>query len=198
MAGFEYEIKLLLKEEKLSLPPYPLGLDNLYKKYPFLSSLLKMPFLKEVYQKDTYWEHPLLKLQEKDQVLRKREIQKGKKKNIFLTYKSPKEGSSIKKRKEIEEKISPFIWEILKELGFYPSLVVEKIRFYFSYHEYLFQLDLVKDLGIFLEIEFPYALNEKELSSFLQKEGLSSYPIIEKSYAELLREKACFSGEKTL
>ena len=197
MAGFEYELKLLLKEEKLSLPPYPLGLDNLYKKYPFLSSLFKMQFLQEVYQKDTYWEHPLLKLQENDQVLRKREVQKGKRKDIFLTYKSPKEGSSIKKRKEIEEKAPSFIWEILKELGFYPSLVVEKIRFYFSYHESLFQLDLVKDLGIFLEIEFPHALREKELSFFLKKEGFSSYPMVEKSYAELLRERLCSFGGKT-
>ncbi|HEY1406798.1 MAG TPA: class IV adenylate cyclase [Spirochaetota bacterium] len=72
-----------------------------------------------------------------------------------LTYKGPKLGGIAKTRVERETDIgdSDIMKEILNSLGFVSSGVVSKKREYFALDDATVTIDMVADLGVYVEIE---------------------------------------------
>lgn len=107
-------------------------------------------------QHDIYFNAPDKDYAETDEALRIREIPKEDTFERILTYKGPKIDSKSKTRKEIEVTIdnTDHMAEILINLGFKPSAIVDKTRRIFLYEDYTITIDNLKELGDYTEIEY--------------------------------------------
>lgn len=107
-------------------------------------------------QHDIYYNAPDKDYSETDEALRIREIPDENDFKRVLTYKGPKIDTKSKTRKEIEVLINDTdnMNEILLNLGFKPSAIVNKIRRVFDYEDYTITLDKLDKLGYYMEIEF--------------------------------------------
>lgn len=107
-------------------------------------------------QHDIYYNAPNKDYAKTDEALRIREIPDGDDFKRVLTYKGPKIDTKSKTRKEVEVTINDTdnMNEILLNLGFKPSAIVNKIRRVFDYEDYTITLDKLDKLGYYMEIEF--------------------------------------------
>lgn len=107
-------------------------------------------------QHDIYYNAPNKDYAKTDEALRIREIPDGDGFKRILTYKGPKIDTKSKTRKEVEVTINDTdnMNEILLNIGFKPSAIVNKIRRVFNYKNYTITLDKLDKLGYYMEIEF--------------------------------------------
>lgn len=107
-------------------------------------------------QHDIYFNAPDKDYKETDEALRIREIPHDNDFERILTYKGPKIDSKSKTRKEVEVNIDDTdkMTEILVNLGFKPSAIVNKVRRIFKYDEYTITIDKLDKLGYYMEIEY--------------------------------------------
>lgn len=146
-------------------------------------------------QHDIYFNGDKKDFKKSDEALRIREIPDGDDFKKILTYKGPKLNSETKTRKEIEVEISDTenMADILINLGYKPSTIVNKVRRIFTYNEYVITVDKLNKLGYYMEIE--YVANEdddidtiqEEIFKIFEKMGITS-GFEKTSYLELLEK----------
>ena len=106
-------------------------------------------------QHDIYFNGDERDFKKTDEALRIRQIPDGDDFKKILTYKGPKLGGETKTRKEVEVVIddTDSMAEILVNLGYKPSAIVDKVRRVFKYDDYTITIDKLNQLGYFMEIE---------------------------------------------
>ncbi|ACP38631.1 class IV adenylate cyclase [Saccharolobus islandicus] len=115
-------------------------------------------------------------------------------KRIELTYKGPKLHSSLKAREEISIVVNDLnkTIELLRRIGFYPVITIKKTRINYLDKSFIISLDLVENLGQFIEIEAISEISDQEIhnytSSFIRKYKIKG-KLTTKSYLELLIDK---------
>jgi adenylate cyclase class 2 len=148
----------------------------------------------EVYEEDTYYQHPCRNFAETDEALRLR-IADGK---VEITYKGPKRvHGGVKEREELTARVvdGAFMARILERLGFKPVATVRKRRLYYTIEGLAeISLDTVEGLGCFVEIEYRGRARSAEeaaeaVERLAARLGLDKFPRTVKSYLELLLEK---------
>ena len=139
---------------------------------------------------DLYFDHPNMPILSGGGALRVRDSG-GK---YRLTYKGPKKDDVTTSREEIEigiESSSEMI-KILDELGFYEICEVKKLRKTYLLEDLVITLDNVVDLGEFIEVEGKASNDQEfegkkdEIFKLLEKLGLSTDAISQRSYLEML------------
>ncbi|RAP51361.1 MAG: hypothetical protein BZ138_05400 [Methanosphaera sp. rholeuAM270] len=107
-------------------------------------------------QHDIYFNGIDRDFKKSDEALRIRELPDNNDNLVrVLTYKGPKLDVETKTRKEVEVVIANTenMIEILSNIGFRPSAIVDKSRRIFFYEDYTINIDKVEKLGYFMEIE---------------------------------------------
>lgn len=143
----------------------------------------KLKKIKKVDVFDIYFDSDFLKLKAQDKVLRLRK--EGDK--TYIAYKGAREKhQDLIVREEIEPVISSFEdgQLILKNLGFYEIVKVEKKRSFFSIEKFsslYITIDNYPFIGLFLEIEG----EEQEVYSFLNDFGFDLKNTIRKNCMEI-------------
>lgn len=143
---------------------------------------------------DIYFAHPTRDFRETDEVLRLR-IVNG---EAVLTYKGPRQRvPEVKARRELSVRVEP--WEdmvkILENLGFREIARVRKYREVYTWGIFTISLDEVENLGTFVEVESltndPELVEKlrRDMLELLEKLGISTSDVVEKTYLELLLEK---------
>ncbi|WP_323736783.1 class IV adenylate cyclase [Methanosphaera sp. ISO3-F5] len=147
-------------------------------------------------QHDIYFNGETRDFKKSDEALRIREIPDGEDDiKRILTYKGPKLDTETKTREEIEVTVdnTENLIEILVNIGYRPSAIVNKMRRIFTYEDYTITVDKLNELGYFMEIE--YVTNEDddidriqdEIFSIFEKLGITD-GFEKASYLELLEE----------
>jgi adenylate cyclase class 2 len=137
-------------------------------------------------QRDTYYRHPGRDFAETDEALRLRE-EEGR---TTLAYKGPKLDLVTKSREELQVPlVGPGeMGALLLRLGFEPVAVVEKRRRTFHLRGLEVDLDEVKGLGTFLEVEAigcdDLAEGRERVLTLLKELGLTH--LERRSYLEML------------
>lgn len=171
----EIEVKVNLKDPKqiersiIELGAVPVGIEN---------------------HVDTYYSAPYRDFSKTDEAVRIRVLNN----KYFLTYKGPKLDSISKTRKEFEVQIDDAdnMGIILSSLDFVPVTTIVKKRKKYRLGNFSIDLDEVKNLGNFMEIEInsrnsnDYEEKIESIFKFLDKLGISRKETIRKSYMELL------------
>lgn len=139
---------------------------------------------------DTYFDHPALRLAERDEVLRLREAST----RAFLTYKGPRLGRKFKEREELEVEVGSAraARRLLAALGFVEVGRIDKRRRIFERAGIKVCLDEVRGLGCFAEIELVAedgGRAEAELEKILEELELGSARILRNSYLELMSSR---------
>jgi adenylate cyclase class 2 len=156
--------------------------------------VLGYKFLKKQRQEDIYFKSSFRNFGETGEVLRLRKQNPG---SDVVTFKGPRLKSEMKAREEIEVDIenSSEAIELLKKLGCEPWITVEKERETYQCNKFTVNLDEVKDLGQFMEIETKIEGTqskleaEQEIFNLLNKIGISKNLIEKRTYLELILEK---------
>lgn len=145
-------------------------------------------FVAEQVQSDYHFDDADGTLARGDKCLRLRRQTTGRQERYFLTYKGPKEKSSVKKRREIEVEVSDgeSVRNLLASLGYRGAIVVQKNRRLWRVGDCEVALDRLDLLGEYVEIEGP---NEEKIAAVQDKLGLSGLRHIPKSYAGLIRAR---------
>ncbi len=152
----------------------------------------------EVYEEDTYYQHPCRNFAETDEALRLRVAVGDGWRRVELTYKGPKRvHRGVKEREELTAQVSDgaFMARILERLGFKPVATVRKRRRYYSIPSLAsVTLDSVEGLGCFVEIEYRGPAREagqaaREVDLLAERLGVGGFGRTVKSYLELLLEK---------
>jgi adenylate cyclase class 2 len=141
-------------------------------------------FIEKRFEADIYFNHPAKNFGDTDEALRLRTIGE----RTIITYKGPKVSKLSKARIEQETEVENFLSmkNILLNLGFIESGIVEKERYLYSFNGMEISIDYVNDLGIFVEIEKIGELKdevEKDLFNTAEKLGLTKFE--RRSYLEL-------------
>jgi len=152
-------------------------------------------YLKTVIEYDHYYQHPCKNFKESDEALRVRVYDS----KCELTYKGPRVSDKAKAREEISVDVSHFekLDMILIRLGFRRIATVIKKRSIYLLGDFKVSIDKVRDLGIFVEIEYIKPVGQQYLQEVINKlkkvakELGVKGPSILKSYLELLLEKQC-------
>jgi adenylate cyclase class 2 len=145
-------------------------------------------FIAEQLQSDIHFDDSNSTLTKSDRCLRLRRQVVGKSTGYFLTFKGAKEKSNYKKREEIEIEVgdADSIQKLLSALGYEQKLCVEKKRRLWRLGECEVALDLLQELGDFVEIEGP---DDKQIANVQENLGLADLPHVPKSYASMIIEK---------
>ncbi len=152
---------------------------------------LNAKFIKNVFQKDIYLQHPSRNFAETDEAVRIRSSEEG----TQLTYKGPKIDPLSKTREELCVNVDNYeiILKIFERLGFTPVAEVIKHRKIFQIEENIVaSVDQVQGLGNFLELETETSdsaqveAKRKALFSIMDKLGLPRDNLERKSYLELI------------
>ena len=147
-------------------------------------------------QKDIYFNGEHTDFRKSDEALRIREIPDGDDFKNILTYKGQKLDTETKTRKEVEVEIDnkEKMTEILINLGYKPSAIVNKVRRIFKYNDYTITVDKLKELGYYMEIEC-VTDNTEDIDS-IQEKIFDIFNILgisdgfeNTSYLELLEKK---------
>lgn len=144
----------------------------------------------EIRQVDHYFDHPCRSFKETDEALRVRE-EAG---DIVLTYKGPKLDEETKTRHENELDIgsADAAVDLLESLGFTPAPLVEKNREVYELDDVTVCLDLVQNVGTFVELEQvtePEDVDEARDRLIRMAEDLDLTDLERRSYLELLIEE---------
>lgn len=148
-------------------------------------------------QHDIYFNGENKDFKKSDEALRIREIpDENDDLKRILTYKGPKLNTETKTRKEIEVTVdnTENLIEILVNIGFKPSAIVNKMRRVFTYEDYIITVDKLDELGYFMEIEY-VTDNESDIDriqenifAIFKKLGITE-GFEKTSYLELLEKK---------
>ena len=155
---------------------------------PYAEALeqLNAEFLRRIVQRDHFFDLPEGKLEKSGCGLRLRqEIQHDHSESI-LTFKGPREkDSSYKKRREVEFGVSDFdsARELLGALGYEQIITIEKTRSLWSLDDCSVCLDILAELGSFIEIEGPTESAIKQVAAKLNLEG---HAHIQESYLKMV------------
>lgn len=147
-------------------------------------------------QRDIYFNGENKDFKKTDEALRIREIPDGDDFINILTFKGPKLDSETKTRKEIEVTIDDKekMTDILINLGFKPSAIVNKVRRIFKYEEYTITVDKLNELGHYIEIEYitkdadNIGIVQEKIFEIFENMGITE-GFEKKSYLELLENK---------
>lgn len=166
-----------------------LKVNSLEKLERQLSSL-GAEFVEYQHHLDYYFDDDNSTFEKNDKCLRLRQQSTANVKQLFLTYKGPKEKDNFKKRLEIEIKVTGLksTENLLTVLGYKKELVIEKSRNLWRLGHCLIALDSLPAIGSFVEIEGP---GDLEIAEVQKKLGLENLQHILQSYAELITEKTC-------
>ena len=169
--GTEIEAKFKVED----LGPYAGALEKLNAK-----------FLRRVVQRDHFFDLPEGKLQKSGCGLRLRqEIQHDHTESI-LTFKGQREKDSpYKKRREVEFGVSDFdsAREVLGALGYDQTITIEKTRSFWSLDDCSVCLDILAELGSFIEVEGP---TESAIEKVAAKLNLEDHVHIQQSYLKMV------------
>ncbi len=143
-------------------------------------------FLAEQLQTDYHFDDSDASLERSDACLRLRRQTVGAAEVFLLTYKGPRQESSLKRRREIEVEIkdADSTRKLLGALGYAEAFVVEKERQLWRFGGCLVALDRLPLLGDFVEIEGP---DEQVIAEVQSRLGLSGVAHIPGSYASLMK-----------
>lgn len=149
---------------------------------------LNADFIAEQLQTDYFFDDTNATLTTADRCLRFRRQSVAGSERLFLTYKGAREKSNFKKRQEIDIEITDAqsIEMLLSALGYEKVQVIEKKRRLWKLGRCEVAVDRLSLLGDFVEIEGP---NNEEITDVQRSLGLAELTHIEKSYAQLIREK---------
>jgi adenylate cyclase class 2 len=145
-------------------------------------------FIGKLVQSDTYFDDAKGKIRRADSALRIRRQRTGRKEQITLAFKGPRQKGRFKRRREIEFAVGDgnLAEKFLEMLGFKKAIIVKKKRREWRLDGCIVALDKLPILGSFVEIEGP---GEKKIASVQKKLGLADLVHIPKSYANLMRRK---------
>lgn len=185
----EIEIKIRLSDSPISgLQERAAGeADELLEEYGFERD-------RHLMQRDLYLSHPCRDLGETDEALRIRTVKDmdSGRTDTFITYKGPKLSNRSKSRDEIEIRIPGIegMRELLYRLGFSKVIIVDKERRTYIKDEVEASIDMISDLGCFLELEMKSGEvkgPEERLLDIARELGFEKTE--RRSYMELLMEK---------
>ncbi|WXG40817.1 MAG: class IV adenylate cyclase [Candidatus Freyarchaeum deiterrae] len=151
-------------------------------------------FIKTVFQKDFYLQHPSRDFKETDEAVRIRDSDEG----TQLTYKGPKIDALTKTREELCVNVDnlEIILKIFERIGFLPiAKVIKSRRIFHIDGNIIASIDKVQDLGNFIELEYDaedstlVEVKREELFSTLAKLGLSREKTERRSYLELITSR---------
>ncbi len=145
-------------------------------------------FLRSRLHTDTYFDDGKSSLRKSDSALRIRRQLIGRKEQVVITFKGPKQKGRFKRRQEIQFDVGDarLAEQFLAALGYKPMLVFQKKRRVWRLGGCEVALDTLPLLGDFVEIEGP---GEKQIASVQKKLGLADLPHIPESYASLMERK---------
>ncbi len=174
-------------EAKLKLARRPGGIDSLPKIVRKLKAA-GAEFLRRGLQTDSYFDDAKNSLRKSDSALRIRHQRVGRKEQVKITFKGPRQKGRFKRRKEIQfESADARLAEmLLAELGYKKALVLQKKRRVWRLDGCLVALDTLPLLGDFVEIEGP---GEKKIAGVQKKLGLADLSHIPESYTQLMRNE---------
>ncbi|WP_440059064.1 class IV adenylate cyclase [Thermogladius sp. 4427co] len=144
----------------------------------------------ECFEEDHYFTHPCRDFKSTDEALRYRIEKCNDSVKYFLTYKGPRRSMGVVKvRDEIEvgfdQSTFASLIEVFRRLGFVDRYVVRKRRIAMSKPGLLAYIDIVEDLGLFVELEG--ILDEEITKKIVSSEWFSGF--VGKTYLEMLLEK---------
>ncbi|MEM0492163.1 MAG: class IV adenylate cyclase [Acidilobaceae archaeon] len=142
---------------------------------------LGLEFKGEYLEIDKYYKHPCRDFLSTDEALRLRII--GDK--VLLTYKGPRRDSRFKERIELSVTVPQDVEDILHNLGFQESLVVVKKRRYYEGLNVVITIDIVENLGCFIEIESKRG-EVGDVESLVKILGLTMDQYVSETYVEML------------
>ncbi|MBN1389386.1 MAG: class IV adenylate cyclase [Candidatus Thermoplasmatota archaeon] len=151
-------------------------------------------FIRNVIQQDIYLSHPARDLFATDEAFRVRSEEEAGKTRLMLTYKGPKVSKLSKARLEKEVFLDGTdierLLEILSYLGFGKVLTVIKSRRFYLLDDVEVDLDNVRGLGVFCEMEIQsddIEGAEGRIMMLMEKMGFKRFE--RRSYLELLLSK---------
>ena len=144
---------------------------------------LNAEFVREVIEEDEYFNHPCRDFASTDEALRIRN-------DYTMTYKGPRVDRDTKSREEINLKIDDLnkARNLLISLGFKSVAKVVKRRRYYKIGELNIAVDILPELGDFVEVECigEYEPCREKVMELAKELGLRDF--IRKSYLELVLE----------
>ena len=152
-------------------------------------------FLRSRLHTDTYFDDSKSTLRKSDIALRIRRQRIGRKEQVVITFKGPRQKGHYKHRQEIQFKVSDarLAEQFLAALGYKGVLTFQKKRRVWRLGGCEAALDKLPFLGDFVEIEGP---GEKKIAAVQKKLGLDDLPHIQESYAVLMSKKLKRRGRK--
>jgi adenylate cyclase class 2 len=156
---------------------------------------LDAEFLRGRLHTDAYFDDGKLTLRKSDIALRIRHQLIGRREQVVITFKGPKQKGRFKRRQEIQFEVSDarLAEMFLGAIGYKKTLVFQKKRRAWHYRDCEIALDELPFLGRFVEIEGP---NEKKIAAVQKKLGLGDLPHIPASYAVLMQKQLRRRGRK--
>ena len=141
-----------------------------------------------IIQRDHFFDQPDRRLLRHDTGLRIRQTTGPEQAETIMCFKGPRQGGPYKQRDEIELAVSDFkpAQQFLQALGLQLTLVVEKRRTCWLFHDCEVALDEVAQLGSFVEIEGP---SNDAVAQVLKQLDLQDLPIIHNSYAAMQADR---------
>lgn len=133
---------------------------------------------------DDYYAHPCKDLMASDEALRVRSSGG----RVTLTYKGPRYGLDFKERVEVNVEVLGDISGLLELLGFRKALSVRKLREYFDGGNIQVTLDVVDELGCFVEVEAK-GVSVEMIRDIIAKLGLPESSRVDETYAEMLLKR---------
>jgi adenylate cyclase class 2 len=145
-------------------------------------------FLRGRLHTDTYFDDGKSSLRKSDSALRIRRQLIGRKEQVVLTFKGPKQRGRFKRREEIQFEVGDarLAEMFLAAIGYKKALAFPKKRRVWRLGGCEVALDELPLLGSFVEIEGP---DEKKIAGVQKKLGLADLPHIPESYAVLMERK---------
>jgi adenylate cyclase class 2 len=151
-------------------------------------------FLHQLLQTDMYFDDRKAGLRKSDSALRLRRQFIGRKEQVVITFKGPRQKGRFKQRREIQFEVADAdsAEMLLVSLGYKKSLVFQKKRCLWWLNGCEVALDTLPLLGSFVEIEGP---NEKKIAAVQKKLRLADLPHISESYAVLMQRRLHLRGK---
>jgi adenylate cyclase class 2 len=145
-------------------------------------------FLRGRVHTDTYFDDGKGSLRKSDSALRLRHQLIGRREQVVITFKGPKQRGRFKRREEIQFKVGDarLAEMFLAAIGYKKTLIFQKKRRVWRLDRCEVALDELPLLGKFVEIEGP---GERKIAAVQKKLGLADLPHIPESYAVLMERK---------
>ena len=171
----------------------------------------------EEHQIDTYFDHPKLKMVYKGDRgfidardyfrIRVEDNQKnhGKKVTTCLKhfYDDPENPGNYSHCDEFETKVedAKILMKLYKALDFVETCVVDKLRKSYKYKDFEIEIDSVKDLGIFVEIELEIDVDDPQkgkamIYALLKEIGINKFILTFRGYVSMIWNPGMDFGEE--